>query len=119
MGKPKFKDGKSIIVDYAKRKLELPEYAWNHIIKERKRDYFEQFFDKIVQTLQKPSTVKKSRKMENVVIYERYFDDFYVTDSVLGRAFVNVIVNWKTKRILTAYPSLKRKKGRILWPRKR
>lgn len=46
MGKPKFKDGKSIIVDYAKRKLELPEYAWNHIIKEGKRDYFEQFFDK-------------------------------------------------------------------------
>jgi len=119
MNKPEFKDGKYIIVDYAQRKIELPEYAWNHIIKERKRDYFERFFDKLEQTLRKPSAVKKSRKMPDVVIYERHFNDFYITESVLGHAFVNVIVNWKTKRILTAYPSLKRKKGRILWPQKR
>lgn len=119
MVEPEFKDGKSIIVDYANRKLELPVYAWDHIIEEKKRSYFERLFDKIVQTLQKPSTVKKSSKMPDVVIYERYFDDFYIIDSVLGRAFVNVVVNWKTQKILTAYPSIKRKKGRILWPKKR
>lgn len=119
MDKPKFKDGKCIIVDYAKRELELPKSTWEHIIKERGRVYFERFFDKLAATLQKPEAVKKSSKMTNVVIYERFFDDFYITNTVLGRAFVNVIVNWKTNRILTAYPSVKRKKGRILWPRKR
>lgn len=119
MDKPEFKSGSYIIKDYSGRDLELTECAWKHITEEKGRDYFERLFDKIVETLQKPSTVKKSSKMANVVIYERFFDDFYITHTVLGHAFVNVVVNWKTKRILTAYPSLKRKKGRILWPRKR
>ena len=119
MGKPEFKRGIHIIKDYSGRKLELSERVWKHITEERGRDYFERFFGKIVETLRKPSAVKKSSKMTNVVIYERFFDDFYITHSVLGHAFVNVVVNWKTNRVLTAYTSIKRKKGRILWPRKR
>jgi len=119
MSKPDFKNGYFTITDYANRKLELPQHAWNHIIEERRRSYFERFFDKLEQTLQKPTTVKKSTKMPNVVIYERLFDDFYVTDTFFARAYINVIVNWKTQRILTAYSSKKAKKGRILWPRKR
>lgn len=119
MSQPKFQAGKCIILDYARRELELPKSAWEHIIKDRGRVYFERFFDKIELTLKNPKTVKKSSKMENVVIYERFFDDFYITNTVLGHTYVNVVVNWKTKRILTAYPSVKRKKGRILWPRRR
>ena len=119
MDKPVFKNGSYIIKDYSGRDVELTERAWKHITKEKGRDYFERFFDKIVKTLRKPSAVKKSSKITNVVIYERFFDDFYITHSVLGRAFVNVVVNWETRRVLTAYPSIKRKKGRILWPRKR
>ena len=119
MGKPEFKDGKFITVDYAGRCLELPEYTWKHIICERRRAYFEHLFDKIVETLKNPGAVKKSTKIENVVIYERHFDDFYVADTFLARAYVNVVVNWKTQRILTAYSSKKRKRGRIIWPKKR
>jgi len=119
MGKPKFKAGKCIIVDYANRELELLESTWAHIVQERGRVYFERLFDKLVATLEKPVAVKKSSKIADVVIYERFFDDFYITNTVLGRAFVNVVVNWKTRKILTAYPSRKRKRGRIIWPRKR
>ena len=116
---PKFKNGICVITDYAKRNLELPKYTWNHIIQEKRRDYFEPLFGKIVDTLRKPDVVKKSSKEENVVIYERRFDDFYITDTFLARAYVNVIVNWKTRRIRTVYPSKKRKRGRIIWPQKR
>jgi len=115
MGKPEFKDGKSIIIDYAKRKLELPEYTWNHIIKERKRSYFERFFDKVVQTLREPTQVRESTQEKNIVIYQRFFDDFYISDTVLGQAYIEVVVNWKTTRIRTAYQSRKkRQKGKLL-----
>lgn len=113
---PKFKNGVCVIIDYGKRALELSERAWNHIIGEKNRVYFERSFDEIAQTLKKPSEVRKSTKQKNVVIYERHFTDLYL----LGRAYVNVVVNQKTKRILTAYPSLKkRRKGILVWPRRK
>ncbi len=114
--KPEFKNGTCVIVDYGKRALELSEHAWNHIIGENNRVYFERSFDKIVQTLKKPDEARKSIQQKNVVIYERHFTDLYL----LGRAYVNVVVNQKTKRILTAYSSLKkRRKGTIAWPQKK
>lgn len=120
MVKPEFKDGKSVIVDYANRKIELPKYTWNHIIKERKRSYFERFFDKVARTLKEPTQVRESTKEKNIVIYQRFFDDFYISNTVLGRAYVEVVVNWKTKRIRTVYMSRKkRQKGKLLWPVKK
>ena len=119
--KPEFKNGTCVIVDYGKRALELSKRAWNHIIGEKNRVYFERSFDKIAQTLKKPDEARKSIKQKNVVIYERHFTDLYLNDNtVLGRMYINVVVNQKTKRILTAYPSLKkRRKGTIVWPRKK
>ena len=119
--KPEFKDGACVIVDYGKRALELSERAWNHIIGEKNRVYFEHSFDKIEQTIKKPNEVRKSTGQKNVVIYERFFTDLYISDNtVLGRTYVNVVVNRKTKRILTAFPCLKkRRKGALVWPRKR
>lgn len=117
MGKPEFKDGLIIIVDYAGRKLILYTLTWNHIVKERSRDYFERSYDKIVETLEKPLQVRQSTKEKNVVIYEKFFDDLYIADTVVGHAYINVVVNWNTNVIRTVYPSIKRrKKGKLLWP---
>lgn len=120
MGRPKFKHGSFIIKDYSGRKLQLYERAWTHITKERNRDYFERLFDKIVETIRNPSQVRKSTQENNVVIYEKAFDDFYITNTVLGRAYINVVVNWNTNRIRTVYPSRrKRQKGKLIWPTKK
>jgi hypothetical protein len=114
---PKFKNGEFLIDDYAGRKLTLTEKAWNHIIIESNRTYFERLFDKITETIKNPNQVRSSTQEKNVVIYEKLFDDFYITDSVLGRAYVNVVANWSTDRIRTAFTSLKkRQKGKQLWP---
>lgn len=120
MAKPEFQDGSYIIEDYAGRKLELSERTWKHIVVERNRDYFEHLFDKIVKTVKKPAQVRKSTQENNVVIYERFFDDFYICNTVLGRAYVNVVANWNTNIIRTAYPSrTKRQKGQLIWPLKK
>lgn len=117
MAKPEFKDGTLILEDYAGRKLCLPEQTWKHIVEEKGRDYFERFYDKFVETLKNPSQVRQSTKEKNVVIYEKLFDDFYIANTVLSRAYLSVVVNWSTNRIRTAYPSIrKRQKGKLLWP---
>ena len=117
-GKPKFKNGICILKDYAGRFLELPKYAWDHIIDEHNRRYFERSFDKLAQTLRGPSVVRKSTSSVDCVIYERFFDYIYIVNSVLGRAYISVVVNLKTKRIRTAYVNpRKRKKGAIVWPK--
>jgi hypothetical protein len=118
MEEPKFKNGELFIEDYSGRQVILAEKAWKHIIIDRNRTYFEQNFKKIKETLQKPDHVRESTQEKNVVIYERFFDDFYITNSVLGRAYIDVVVNWSTNRIRSVYPSLKkRQRGRKLWPK--
>lgn len=77
MAKPKFKNGLFIIEDYAHRKLELQEHTWKHIIQEREKAYFEYLFDKIIETIKDPLQVRQSTKEKNVVIYERFFGDFF------------------------------------------
>ena len=119
MTKPDFKNGLYIIKDYGGRKLELSEKTWNHIIIEKNRSYFERFFENIVQTIERPNWVKASKKEQNVVMYIRRFDDFYIIESVLGRAYIHIVVNWNTNRIRTAYPSITPKKGRVLWPKQK
>jgi hypothetical protein len=120
MGKIGFKHGVLKLRDYANRNLELSQRAWKHIIEDRGRDYFERLFDNIVLTLASPDEVRESTKEKNVVIYERFFDDFYVANTVLGRAYINVVVNWSTGIIRTVYPSQnKRQKGKIVWQPKR
>jgi len=117
MDKPDFKNGYVTITDYAGRELQMTERAWVHVTRERNRQYFERLFDKITQTLKDPSQVRQSTQEKNVVIYESLFNDFYITDTVLGRAYVNVVVNWNTNLIRTAYPSRrKRQKGKLIWP---
>ena len=120
MGKADFEKGELTLSDYANRKLKLSQRAWKHIIEDRGRDYFERLFGNIASTLEEPDQVRESTKEKNVVIYERFFDDFYIANTVLGRAYIDVVVNWNTNVIRTAYPSRnKRLKGRIVWQPKK
>lgn len=117
MDAPKFVDGKLSIEDYTGTEIELSERAWKHITDERSRRYFKEHYGKIVLTLQEPDKVFRSTKEKNVVIYERRFDDFFVANTVMGRAYIAVIVNWGTKCIRTAYPTRdKRNRGPMIWP---
>jgi hypothetical protein len=114
---PKFRNGEFIINDYASRELILTEKAWKHIIIDNNRRYFERSFDKITDTIKNPDQVRSSTQEKNVVIYEKFFDDFYITDSVLGRTYINVVVNRGTGRIRTAFSNLKKRQtGKQLWP---
>jgi len=118
MSTPDFTNGALFIEDYEKRQLELSERAWDHIIKERNRRYLADHYGEIVSTLSKPDSVRNSTKEASVVIYERYFDDFKVMGTSVGRAWVNVVVNWNTKRILTVYTSRReRTQGSVIWPK--
>jgi hypothetical protein len=118
MNTPDFTNGALFIGDYEKREIELSERAWNHIIKERNRRYLADHYEEIVSTLLKPDCVRNSTKEANVVIYERCFDDFNVVGTPVGRAWVNVVVNWKTRRVLTVYTSPhERTQGSVVWPR--
>ena len=118
MGDLDFTDGAVLLEDYGGRQIELSERAWNHIIKERNRRYLADHYGEIASTLLKPDCVRTSTKEVNVVIYERCFDDFNVVGTPVGRTWVNVVVNWKTRRVLTVYTCPHRRmQGSVIWPK--
>jgi hypothetical protein len=115
--KPHFKNGRYIIKGFHKKDFELTEYTWSHILKDRSRLYFEDHFDKIEAALKKPDRILQSNKEENVVYYERFFDNFFIGNTVLGRVYVYILVNTKTERIRTVYFNPRRKGKKQIWPK--
>ncbi len=117
MVEPVFTNSGCSITDSQGHVLVLSEKTWFlHVIKDRARDYVKNQFDKVTQTIQSPERIIRSQKEKNVVIYERCFDDLYITDTVLGKACLFVVANWKTGRIRTVYTNPNRKKqGEVLW----
>lgn len=117
MSRPVFENGFCVLTDYRGRQITLSENTWfQHIVKAKKRAYFTYQFDKICQTLEKPRKVFQSEKDKNAVIYEAFFDDFYITNTVLGQFYVNVVVDWWANRIKTVYiDNEPRTQGEILW----
>ncbi len=115
---PIFKNEVCIITDIEGRKLELRRNTWEvHILGEHKRDYFRYQFDKIILTVKQPDRIIKDSKEENVVHYEKHFNDFGILNTVLRQAYIYVIANWQTMRIRTIYANNKqRTKGKVLWP---
>jgi hypothetical protein len=118
MSTPNFTNGTIFIQDYEKRQIELSERTWKHIVEERHRRYLGDHYGEIVSTLLKPDYVRNSTSESNVVIYERCFDDFDVVGVSMGRAWVEVVANWKTNRVLTVYiKTHKRTQGSVIWPK--
>ena len=118
MSEPTFKKGVYIIRGRKKSVFELTEYTWLHIVKDRSRFYFRDHFEKIVLTLQKPDRILKSPKEKEVVSFEKQFDDFYINNTVLGRAYIYVLVNNSTNRIRTIYTNPTQKRWEQIWPAK-
>ena len=117
MVEPNFINKECSIEDNQEHVLVLSEKTWfQHIVKDRGREYLRNQFEKVSQTIQSPERIIKSVQEKNVVIYERCFDDLYITDTVLGRACVFVVANWNTNRIRTVYTNPNRKTiGEVLW----
>lgn len=119
MDKPKFIDDVCVIRDYAKRNIKLPKTSWRHVVSDRGRIYFQRHYDKIADTIKKPDQVRQSTQSKNVYLYEKKFDDFYITNTVLGRFYVTVVIDIKLKIVKTFYIALrKRQKGKLIWPQK-
>ena len=117
MAKPIFTDSECRITDNQGHVFTLSEKTWSqHIVKDRGRGYLEHQFEKVVQTVASPERIIQSKQEKNVVIYEREFDDLFITDTVFVRAFVYVVANWKTGRVRTVYtnPS-RRQQGQVIW----
>lgn len=117
MAKPVFKNNECSITDNQGHVLVLSKKTWlQHIVKDKGRGYLTNQFDKVTKTVESPERIIKSRAEKNIVIYERFFDDLFITDTVLGRAYLFVIANRKTGRIRTVYANPKKyKQGKVLW----
>ena len=117
MAEPVFTNSEYSITDNQGHVLVLSEKTWlQHIVKDRGRGYLKHQFEKVAETIESPERIIESLKEKNVVIYERCFGDLYITDTVLGRACVFVVANWKTGRIRTVYTNPnKKKQGQVLW----
>lgn len=117
MDKPIFNKGVCILTDHEGRQLELTKRTWEHIVTENKRRYFLSQFNKIILTLLSPDRTTKDSKEKDVFHYEKYFDDFYILNTVLQQTYVYVIVNLKTLRVRTVYANKRqRTKGKVVWP---
>jgi formyltetrahydrofolate hydrolase len=117
MAEPVFTNSECSITDNQGHVLVLSEKTWlQHIVKDRGREYLKHQFEKVAETIESPERIINSRKEKNVVIYERCFDDLFITDTVLVRSCVFVVANWKTGRIRTVYTNPnKKKQGEVLW----
>ena len=117
MVEPVFINSECSITDNQGHVLVLSEKTWlQHIVKDKGRGYLKRQFEKVTETVESPERIIKSRAEKNVVIYERLFDDFFITNTVLGRAYLFVVANWKTGRIRTGYTNPnKQKQGKVLW----
>lgn len=116
MDKPIFNNGICVLTDYNGRKFELSEKTWTgHIINDNKRAHLRSQFDKVILALQKPDRLIADSRQRNVVHYEKFFNDFYVLSTALKPAYLYVLVNRKTLRVITVYESKRqRTKGRVL-----
>jgi predicted GNAT family acetyltransferase len=117
MAEPIFTDGECRITDNQGHVLALSEKTWSqHIIRDRARGYLEHQFEKVVQTVEAPERIIESKQEKNVIIYERRFDDLFITDTVFARAFFYVVANRKTGRIRTVYTNPnRRQQGQVIW----
>ena len=69
-------------------------------------------------TVEQPDRIIDDSKEKNVVHYEKFFEEFFIMDSIYRRMYLYVIANWKTTRIRTIYINPKqRTKGKVIWQR--
>jgi len=119
VGSPQFINGVLKVKTFEGRIFELRETTWfDHILKDRSREYLRDHFDKILETLKEPDYILQSPAEGQVVSYVKYFTDFRIWNTVTAMAYLYVLVNLSTDRIRTIYTNVRLKGWHRLWPKK-
>ena len=101
------------------RNFVMTQKTWeDHILGNNSRRYLKSQFDKVIETLESPDYILQSPAESRVVSYVKLFDDLYLTDTVLRRAYLYILVNLNTNIIRTVYDNPKLKKWKKTWPKK-
>jgi hypothetical protein len=97
----------------------LQKRTWEeHIIKDRVRWFLKGQFSKVIETLKNPDDILQSPSKDNTAAYVRKFDDLYIFNTVMARAYLCVLVNLNNFRIRTVYDSRKLKDWKRIGPKK-
>ena len=114
--RPKFnKKGVWVFKGFQGRHFQLHKKTWeSHILRDKNRYYLRNQFDKIADTLKDPDCILQSPQEHYVGIYVKKYNDLFIMNTALARAYLYVLVNLNTNIIRTVY-SNPRLKG---WKRK-
>ncbi len=115
---PIFQGGAFVIKGHDGKQFELTEQTWRHIVQDNSSKYLEAHFDKIAETLEHPDFILKSPKEESVKAFVKFFDDFYILNTVTARVFLYVLVNVNNCRIRTVYTNSALKGWEQEWKKK-
>ena len=89
-----------------------------HILKDKSRWHLKEQFDKVVETLKIQDYILRSPSEKYVASYTKLFNDLYLLDTVMARAYLYVLVDLNTNIIRTVYDNPKLKRWKRIWPKK-
>ena len=94
--------------------VSISKIKWNEICQEPERFYYRENAEKIATTLINPDYVRYSHNHANQFVYYKRFDTIVIGNrEVASKVKVwAVIIDSKTYRICTVYPTPKVKKGK-------
>ena len=108
-----------VIKGFHGKHFELSRTTWeDHILRDRGRQYLSVQFDKVIDTLMKPDCILQSPKEHYVASYVKRFDDLFILDTVMARAYLYVLVNLNTNVVRTIYSNPDLKRWKRIWPTK-
>lgn len=94
--------------------VSLSKTKWEEICQQPERFYYKDNAEKISTALVNPDYVRHSHNYRDQIIYYKKFDTFQLGNKTMN-SFVKywaVIIDCKTKRICTVYPTPKPKTGK-------
>lgn len=122
---PLWKNGRFSIKGYDGKDYTLFEGTWKLKLAREERAHVKYNFHKIVETLQCPDEVRKSKhpKAPTCFIAYKKFGSYYVRPNITapnppGLEVFAVVADSKSKKIKTFYPCRVSKEGEKLWPLK-
>lgn len=117
---PKFdRKGRIVFVDYESKSCYLAKETWEIKLKYPNREFFKYNFEKIELTITYPEEVRRSTKNKHSKILYRRFDRITIKEDITvpWKGYFVVIINTKSGRVQTFYPTRRKKTGEILWKR--
>ena len=118
MNQPIFTDGYFKFEGHNGQIFELKQETWeNHILRDRSRWYFGNHFEKILETLKEPDYILQSPSEQITVSYVKKYEDFYILNTVMARAYLYILVNTENNIIKTIYDNPKLKNWKCIYER--